>query len=99
MTLYGLLSVAYVASRDFAVVACRARWPGSVEKDEIARQQFRHRRNHRVMQADGYGGFSKLYDGGRVLEAACLARVRDGGKLPALDGVKFPSRCGRSVVR
>ncbi len=29
-----------------------------------------------VLQADGYAGFSKLYDGGRVLEAACWAHVR-----------------------
>ncbi len=29
-----------------------------------------------VLQADGYSGFSKLYDGGRVLEAACWAHVR-----------------------
>jgi hypothetical protein len=29
-----------------------------------------------ILQADGYGGFSKLYDGGRVIEAACWAHVR-----------------------
>jgi transposase len=29
-----------------------------------------------VLQADGYSGFSKLYDGGRVLEAACWAHAR-----------------------
>jgi transposase len=29
-----------------------------------------------VLQADGYAGFSKIYDGGRVLEAACWAHVR-----------------------
>jgi len=29
-----------------------------------------------VPQADGYSGFSKLYGGGRVLEAACWAHVR-----------------------
>ncbi len=29
-----------------------------------------------VLQADGYAGYSKLYDGGRVLEAACWAHVR-----------------------
>ncbi len=28
------------------------------------------------MQADGYAGFSKLYDGGQVLEAACWAHAR-----------------------
>jgi transposase len=28
-----------------------------------------------ILQADGYSGFSKLYDGGRVLEAACWAHV------------------------
>jgi len=29
-----------------------------------------------VLQADGYAGFSKIYDGGRVREAACWAHVR-----------------------
>ena len=29
-----------------------------------------------ILQADGYSGFSKLYEGGRVLEAACWAHVR-----------------------
>ena len=29
-----------------------------------------------VLQADGYAGYSKLYDGGRILEAACWAHVR-----------------------
>jgi hypothetical protein len=29
-----------------------------------------------VLQADGYAGFAKIYDGGRVLEAACWAHVR-----------------------
>lgn len=29
-----------------------------------------------ILQADGYAGFSKLYDGGRVIEAACWAHVR-----------------------
>ena len=29
-----------------------------------------------ILQADGYAGYSKLYDGGRVLEAACWAHVR-----------------------
>ena len=29
-----------------------------------------------VLQADGYGGFEGLYDGGRVVEAACWAHVR-----------------------
>jgi transposase len=29
-----------------------------------------------TLQADGYAGFSKLYEGGRVLEAACWAHVR-----------------------
>ncbi len=28
------------------------------------------------LQADGYAGFSKIYDGGRVVEAACWAHVR-----------------------
>jgi transposase len=31
---------------------------------------------HGILQADGYAGFSKIYDGGRVLEAACWAHVR-----------------------
>jgi len=29
-----------------------------------------------IIQADGYAGYTKLYDGGRVLEAACWAHVR-----------------------
>jgi transposase len=29
-----------------------------------------------VLQADGYAGFSKIYDSGRVIEAACWAHVR-----------------------
>lgn len=29
-----------------------------------------------ILQADGYAGFSKLYDGGDILEAACWAHVR-----------------------
>jgi transposase len=29
-----------------------------------------------ILQADGYSGFSKIYDGGRVTEAACWAHVR-----------------------
>ncbi|MGB6412579.1 MAG: IS66 family transposase [Candidatus Cybelea sp.] len=29
-----------------------------------------------ILQADGYAGFSRLYDGGRVVEAACWAHVR-----------------------
>jgi transposase len=29
-----------------------------------------------ILQADGYAGFSQIYDGGRVLEAACWAHVR-----------------------
>jgi hypothetical protein len=29
-----------------------------------------------ILQADAYAGFSKLYDGGRVLEAACWAHAR-----------------------
>jgi transposase len=29
-----------------------------------------------ILQADGYAGFSKLYDGGQVLEAACWAHAR-----------------------
>jgi transposase len=29
-----------------------------------------------ILQADGYAGFSKIYESGRVLEAACWAHVR-----------------------
>ena len=29
-----------------------------------------------ILQADAYAGFTKIYDGGRVLEAACWAHVR-----------------------
>lgn len=29
-----------------------------------------------ILQADGYAGLSQLYDGGRVIEAACWAHVR-----------------------
>jgi transposase len=29
-----------------------------------------------ILQADGYAGFGKLYEGGQVLEAACWAHVR-----------------------
>jgi transposase len=29
-----------------------------------------------ILQADGYAGFSKIFDGGRVVEAACWAHVR-----------------------
>ncbi len=29
-----------------------------------------------VLQADGYAGYAKLYEGGRVVEAACWAHVR-----------------------
>jgi transposase len=29
-----------------------------------------------ILQADGYAGFSKIYDGGQVLEAACWAHAR-----------------------
>lgn len=29
-----------------------------------------------ILQADGYAGFSKIYDGGQVAEAACWAHVR-----------------------
>ncbi|WP_052215105.1 IS66 family transposase [Belnapia sp. F-4-1] len=29
-----------------------------------------------VLQADGYGGFESLYEGGRVIEAACWTHVR-----------------------
>jgi transposase len=36
-----------------------------------------HLENFRgVLQADGYAGFSKIYEGGRVLEAACWAHAR-----------------------
>jgi hypothetical protein len=28
-----------------------------------------------ILQADGYGGFTGIYRGGRVVEAACMARL------------------------
>jgi len=31
---------------------------------------------HGILQADGYAGFSKIYDGGNVVEAACWAHAR-----------------------
>jgi transposase len=31
---------------------------------------------HGVLQADGYAGFDRLYEGGRIREAACWAHVR-----------------------
>ena len=45
----------------------------------IARENIRKSiwKNFRgVLQADGYAGFSKIYEGGRVTEAACMAHVR-----------------------
>ena len=29
-----------------------------------------------ILQADGYAGFHHLYEGGRIVEAACWAHVR-----------------------
>ena len=29
-----------------------------------------------ILQADGYAGFAHLYDGGRIVEAACMAHLR-----------------------
>jgi hypothetical protein len=29
-----------------------------------------------TLQADGYAGYEKIYEGGRILEAACMAHVR-----------------------
>src|ERR1700728_2585445 len=43
-------------------------------KGEHPQHQLRDFRG--ILQADGYAGFSKLYDGGEVLEAACWAHVR-----------------------
>lgn len=36
-----------------------------------------HLKNFRgILQADGYAGFNRIYDGGQVVEAACWAHVR-----------------------
>lgn len=43
-------------------------------KGEHPQQQLRDFAG--ILQADGYSGFTKLYDGGRVTEAACWAHVR-----------------------
>jgi transposase len=31
---------------------------------------------HGILQADGYAGFNRIYDGGQIVEAACWAHVR-----------------------
>jgi transposase len=31
---------------------------------------------HGILQADGYAGFNRIYDGGQIMEAACWAHVR-----------------------
>ena len=37
----------------------------------------RHLENFRgILQADGYAGYSKIYDGGQIIEAACWAHAR-----------------------
>jgi len=42
--------------------------------DRKGEHPLEHLANFRgILQADGYAGFSKLYDGGQVLEAACWA--------------------------
>lgn len=47
--------------------------------DRKAEHPRAHLRDFRgVLQADGYGGFEGLYEGGRVVEAACWAHVRRG---------------------
>jgi len=48
--------------------------PIPVRKGEHPQRHLEHFSG--VLQADGYAGYSKLYDGGRVLEAACWAHVR-----------------------
>jgi transposase len=45
--------------------------------DRKGEHPLEHLANFRgILQADGYAGFSKLYDGGQVLEAACWAHAR-----------------------
>ena len=47
--------------------------------DRRAEHPRAHLRDFRgVLQADGYAGFEGLYEGGRVVEAACRAHVRRG---------------------
>lgn len=47
--------------------------------DRKAEHPRAHLRGFRgVLQADGYAGFEGLYEGGRVVEAACWAHVRRG---------------------
>jgi transposase len=47
--------------------------------DRRAEHPKAHLRTFRgVLHADGYGGFEGLYEGGRVVEAACWAHVRRG---------------------
>ncbi len=47
--------------------------------DRRAEHPRAHLRDFRgVLQADGYAGFEGLYEGGRVVEAACWAHVRRG---------------------
>ncbi|MGQ0833699.1 MAG: IS66 family transposase [Gammaproteobacteria bacterium] len=47
--------------------------------DRKGERPFGHLRNFSgTLQADGYAGFNRLYESGRVLEAACWAHVRRG---------------------
>lgn len=59
----------------------RSRIPPAVlyrySPDRKAEHPKAHLRDFRgVLQADGYGGFEGLYEGGQVVEAACWAHVR-----------------------
>jgi transposase len=46
-----------------------------------------------VLQADGYAGFTRLYDSGRVIEAACWAHVRR--KFVDLDAIHKSELAGK----
>ena len=49
----------------------------SYSPDRKGEHPQRHLENFAgILQADAYAGYSKIYDGGRVLEAACWAHVR-----------------------
>ena len=49
----------------------------SYTPDRKGEHPLRHMEDFRgILQADGYAGYTKLYAGGRVIEAACWAHVR-----------------------
>jgi hypothetical protein len=48
--------------------------------DRKGEHPARHLQNYRgILQADGYAGFNKLYETGRIIEAACWAHYLDCG--------------------